>query len=323
MKRVLLADDSVAGRKSIQSVLEVAGIELVTVGNGDLAISKLDEVSPEMVLLDVVMPGRSGYEVCAEIKKDERFKSIPVMLVTSEFEPYDEQAAAAAGADGHLIKPFGTQAIAQMRDAWARVAPVPTGDIEVRPDVAAPKPPPPMQFPGPEAFITSAMKASDVEKAVAEKQNVKQSLDTGGNLALPAGAEGGSPVPDHLIDDTISPDRAQRRAATTEHLDADVADAADSAASANIRQIPIGDLRSQGDWCPNCGVALTAGDIFCVSCGTMVLMTTEEAEQKPVVPTCGDCGAELLPGEIFCVACGAVAGGVDAGADHPADSERG
>lgn len=313
MKRVLLADDSVAGRKSIQGVLEAAGVELVTVGNGDLALSRLEEVSPHMVLLDVAMPGRSSYTVCEEIKKDPRFASIPVMLVSSEFEPYDEQAAQAAGADGHLIKPFGTLAVAQMREVWTRVSPSDTAELEGS-EEKKPAPEPPRTFPGPEAFITSAMKASDVEKAVAAKELKKTGYDTG-EQPVPAGVHGesDSPVPDHLIDDTISPDRAAKRVATTEHLDPETEGAGEPASAARIGRVPIGDLRSQGDRCPNCGASLNPGDIFCVACGTMVLMTTEEADRTPAGPVCGDCGAELMPGEIFCVACGAVAGGVGSG----------
>lgn len=318
MKRVLLADDSVAGRKSIQGVLEAAGVELVTVGNGDLALSKLEEVSPHMVLLDVAMPGRSSYTVCEEIKKDPRFASIPVMLVSSEFEPYDEQAAAAAGADGHLIKPFGTLAVAQMREVWTRTAPSDTAELEGSEDTKA-VPDAPRTFPGPEAFITSAMKASDVEKAVAEKAGVakvlkKTGYDTG-EQPVPPGTlgESDSPVPDHLIDDTLSPERAAKRVATTEHLDPETSGASESVGDAGIRRVPIGDLRSSGDRCPNCSASLNPGDIFCVACGTMVLMTSEEADRTPVGPVCADCGAELMPGEIFCVSCGAVAGGVSSG----------
>src|SRR4051812_17866911 len=123
MKRVLLADDSVAARKSIQTVLEVAGIDVVAVGNGDLALSRLAEVAPEMVLIDAIMPGRSGYEVCAEIKADPAYATVPVLLITSEFEPFDEGLAASSKADGHLIKPLDINAISVMRDVWARFAP--------------------------------------------------------------------------------------------------------------------------------------------------------------------------------------------------------
>lgn len=315
MKRVLLADDSVAGRKSIQGVLEAAGIELVTVGNGDLALSKLEEVAPQMVLLDVAMPGRSSYTVCEEIKKDPRFVSIPVLLVSSEFEPFDEQAASAAGADGHLIKPFGTLAVAQMREVWTRMTPADTAELEAN-GAAEAAPAEPVKFPGPEAFITSAMKASDVEKAVAAKEHKKSGYETG-ERAVPSGLHGDtdSPVPDHLLDDTISPERAAKRAATTENLDPGTEGARDSSAAAGIGRVSVGDMRSQGDRCPNCTASLNPGDIFCVACGSMVLMTSEEADRAPVSPSCGECGAELLQGEIFCVSCGAVAGGVNSTAD--------
>lgn len=322
MKRVLLADDSVAARKSIQMVLEVAGIDVVAVGNGDLALARIAEVEPEMVLLDAIMPGRTGYEVCAELKRDERFASIPVLLITSEFEPFDPRQAEEAGADGHLLKPFDVNAISVMREVWARYAPGESAGLadvaEVEPEAETVEAPPeapvetpaPAQMPGPESFITSTMRAIDIEAAVAEKRAAEEAAAV---ETVPAGSgrpkareAWGAAVPDSVVDDVGEP---LRRAPTTENLELEIAadpGARDEGTIDPVRSVALDTMRTSGDRCVDCGAALCAGDIFCIACGAMVLVTHEEAERIARAQHCAECNQELLPGEIFCVACGAV-----------------
>jgi CheY-like chemotaxis protein len=83
----------------------------VTVSNGDQAIARLDAMPPDIVLADVGMPGKSGYEVAAYVKQSPRLAHIPVVLLTGAFEPVDEARAAAAGCDGVLAKPFEPQLV--------------------------------------------------------------------------------------------------------------------------------------------------------------------------------------------------------------------
>lgn len=111
-RKLLLADDSVTIQKVIDLTFTDEGIEVTTVGNGEQAISKLEEIQPDIVLADIFMPGRSGYEVCEHIKRDERFRHIPVMLLVGSFEPFDEAEARRVGADDYLTKPF--QSIRQL-----------------------------------------------------------------------------------------------------------------------------------------------------------------------------------------------------------------
>jgi CheY-like chemotaxis protein len=111
-RKLLLADDSVTIQKVIDLTFSDEGIEVTTVGNGEQALSKLDELQPDIVLADVFMPGRSGYEVCEHIKRDERYRHIPVMLLVGSFEPFDEAEARRVGADDYLTKPF--QSIRQL-----------------------------------------------------------------------------------------------------------------------------------------------------------------------------------------------------------------
>jgi CheY-like chemotaxis protein len=111
-RKLLLADDSVTIQKVIDLTFSDEGIEVTTVGNGELALSKLEEIQPDIVLADIFMPGRNGYEVCEHIKRDERYRHIPVMLLVGSFEPFDEAEARRVGADDYLTKPF--QSIRQL-----------------------------------------------------------------------------------------------------------------------------------------------------------------------------------------------------------------
>jgi len=110
-KTLLLADDSVVIQKLVALSFANEDIRLVTVYNGDDAIAKIRETRPDVVLTDVVMPGKSGYEVCEAVKSDPNLAHVPVLLLTGTFEAFDEDRAARAGSDGHITKPFEAQAL--------------------------------------------------------------------------------------------------------------------------------------------------------------------------------------------------------------------
>src|SRR5438094_1523878 len=110
-KSVLVADDSLTIRKVIGMVFATEDFLLTTVDNGLDAITKAREMRFDVVLADVMMPGKSGYEVCEAIKSDPATASIPVMLLAGTFEPFDENRARAARADAHIVKPFESNAL--------------------------------------------------------------------------------------------------------------------------------------------------------------------------------------------------------------------
>src|SRR5574338_208515 len=110
-KTLLLADDSVTIQKVVGISFANEDVVLLTVDNGDDAIARAKEARPDIVLADVVMPGKNGYEVCQAIKSDPALAKTPVLLLTGPFEAFDEQRAARAGADGHITKPFEAQAL--------------------------------------------------------------------------------------------------------------------------------------------------------------------------------------------------------------------
>jgi CheY-like chemotaxis protein len=111
-RKLLLADDSVTIQKVIDLTFTDEGMQVTTVSDGEQAINKLKEFTPDIVLADVLMPGLDGYGLCEFIKNSERFRRIPVMLLVGSFEPFDEAEARRVGADDFLTKPF--QSIRQL-----------------------------------------------------------------------------------------------------------------------------------------------------------------------------------------------------------------
>lgn len=111
-RKLLLADDSVTIQKVVNLTFADEGIEVVAVGDGDSAMDKLAEISPDLVMADVNMPGMNGYQICEQIRQDEALKQTPVILLVGSFEPFDEAEAARVGADDYLTKPF--QSIRQL-----------------------------------------------------------------------------------------------------------------------------------------------------------------------------------------------------------------
>src|ERR1700761_369313 len=85
---------------------EERGVDVVAVGNGEAAVRRIPDANPDLVLADVFMPVRNGYEVCEFVKKDSRFAQTPVILLVGAFDPLDEKEARRVGADGVLKKPF-------------------------------------------------------------------------------------------------------------------------------------------------------------------------------------------------------------------------
>ncbi len=110
-KKILLADDSITIQKVVELTFSEGDYQVFAVGNGTQALRKILEVRPDIALLDVIMPEASGYEVCEKVKRDPETSRIPVLLLTGTFEPFDRKRAEAAGADGHLTKPFESQVL--------------------------------------------------------------------------------------------------------------------------------------------------------------------------------------------------------------------
>jgi CheY-like chemotaxis protein len=165
--KILVADDNSNIQKMVGLALKGQGIDVVAVGNGEAAVRKISDVRPDLVLADVFMPVRNGYEVCNYVKQDSTLSHIPVILLVGAFDPLDEQEAQRVGADGVLKKPFvpPDPLISMVKSALTRAGvvigaaeppppPPPVAATKAEPPplsrVAPPPPPPPMPVPEPE-----------------------------------------------------------------------------------------------------------------------------------------------------------------------------
>ncbi len=106
MKKVLIVDDSAAQAGMMRAVLEQAGYSPVAISDPRVVEQTIAAERPQLVLLDVVMPVRNGFQVCRELKSNALFQRIPVVLVTSKDSDSDRYWAQQQGADGFITKPF-------------------------------------------------------------------------------------------------------------------------------------------------------------------------------------------------------------------------
>jgi CheY-like chemotaxis protein len=106
MNRILLVDDSPHAQRMGERILSEEGYEVVAVSNADSALIRMEDVDPDVVLADVVMPGRGGYEICQYLKMSPRHRRVRVILTAGAQEPFDEARVTLVEADGILKKPF-------------------------------------------------------------------------------------------------------------------------------------------------------------------------------------------------------------------------
>jgi len=105
-RKILLADDSVTAQNMGRKILADAGYEVITVNNGSAALKKIAELKPEIIILDVYMPGYSGLEVCQRLKEAQETSRIPVLLTVGKLEPFKPEEAKRVRAEGYIVKPF-------------------------------------------------------------------------------------------------------------------------------------------------------------------------------------------------------------------------
>lgn len=105
-RKILLADDSVTAQNMGRKILADAGYEVITVNNGSAALKKIAEQKPDLIVLDVYMPGYSGLEVCQRLKDVPETSRIPVILTVGKLEPFKPEEAKRVRAEGFIVKPF-------------------------------------------------------------------------------------------------------------------------------------------------------------------------------------------------------------------------
>lgn len=164
--RILVADDSVTIQKVVELTFSKEDFQIVPARSGEEAIRKAHEVRPDLMLIDLVMPDKSGYEVCETLRKDPILKDVPIILLTGTFEAFDKNEGARVGANDFVTKPFESQIligkVKQLLFARSMAAPP-------RPVSAPPTPTPSPAPPGPPAPTPPAAgPAFELERGVLE-----------------------------------------------------------------------------------------------------------------------------------------------------------
>ena len=103
---ILLADDSLTIQKVVELTFADTDYRVVAVSSGDELLERLSDMDVDLVICDVIMPGKDGYEVCQQIKSSSETLHLPVILLTGTFEPFDRDRAIAAGCSEIITKPF-------------------------------------------------------------------------------------------------------------------------------------------------------------------------------------------------------------------------
>jgi twitching motility two-component system response regulator PilH len=109
VKKILIVDDSPTERFVMTEYLEKHGYEILVAENGEEGIAKAKAEQPDLVIMDVIMPGTNGFQATRDLKRDDGVKSIPVILCTSKSQETDKIWGLRQGADSYLTKPVNEQ----------------------------------------------------------------------------------------------------------------------------------------------------------------------------------------------------------------------
>ena len=154
-RTILVADDSPTIRRLVTQIFADGNFQIVEVNNGDAAIKSFEEVRPSVVLADIYMPGRNGYQVCTYVRNHPQLGQTPVVLLVGAFDAFDDNAAKQAGATASITKPFEPTALIELVTSV-----MPTDVPEIEPQ--SPREPVPV----PEPVVETVEAAHPTAKAV-------------------------------------------------------------------------------------------------------------------------------------------------------------
>jgi twitching motility two-component system response regulator PilH len=120
MAKVMVVDDAYSDLKLMESILRSAGHDVVSLSNGETLEDQMQAEHPDVVLLDVVMPKRNGYEILRALRRDSRTKATPIVLVSSKNQESDRLWGKKQGADEYLAKPFTSDELLSVVSRFAR-----------------------------------------------------------------------------------------------------------------------------------------------------------------------------------------------------------
>jgi DNA-binding response OmpR family regulator len=112
-KYVLIVDDEPNIVLSLEFLMKKEGYEVRSAGNGEEAMKAIAEKTPDLILLDVMMPRKDGYELCQELRADPSWKEIKIIMLTAKGRDVEREKGLALGADDYITKPFATQEVVE------------------------------------------------------------------------------------------------------------------------------------------------------------------------------------------------------------------
>jgi len=211
--RILVADDSVTIQKVVELTFSKEDFQIIRALNGAEAIAKAKESKPDIILLDVFMPEKNGYEVCESLREDPQLKEVPIILLVAAFEVFDQERGRRAGADDYVTKPFESkQLIAKVKQhLFASSAKLALGREKgkeevpqvgaVSPTAEAPARPTAMEAPSPAPPPVKEMPPAPEpvsKQAPVEREGERPVWDSEAEILIPAepgkGAEAAVPV---------------------------------------------------------------------------------------------------------------------------------
>jgi len=113
IKKILVVDDSPTERHNLSEILSKGGYQVVTLESGDEAVAKTQEIMPDLILMDVVMPGLNGFQATRSIAKNEATKHIPIIICTTKGQETDKIWGLRQGAKDYIVKPIGAADLLQ------------------------------------------------------------------------------------------------------------------------------------------------------------------------------------------------------------------
>ena len=111
--RIMIVDDNPENLRTLKAMLECQGYETLAAISGELALETLNEITPDLIFLDVMMPGMDGYEVCERIKASKNTKNIPIIFVSALTETFNKVKSFKMGAVDYVVKPFEVEEVYQ------------------------------------------------------------------------------------------------------------------------------------------------------------------------------------------------------------------
>lgn len=118
--KILIVDDEPNIVMSLEFLLKKEGFQIDTAGDGDAALEKIRSFMPDLVLLDVMMPKKSGFEVCEILRADPAYANLRIIMLTAKGRDTEQAKGLALGADAYMLKPFSTKdLVVKIRDVLA------------------------------------------------------------------------------------------------------------------------------------------------------------------------------------------------------------